>query len=143
MLAHHVPILSFEYHLTDPVQDYCWRAGYSYPVIIGTYTYLLAQWETVVESVLTGDIPCFYDYVNAMDGRKILDQLFAIPNGKIPVSVRIRVTTADARLRSSLVPSSVCIWGAEQAETYGYSPETHWYYYTIPVHAPPDWAVSG
>ncbi len=84
-------------------------------------------------------VPYFYEYLNVMDGRKILDELLAIPHGTIPASVRTRLSLADTQLRSCLTPSPSCIWGIPQAEKHGYSPERHWYYYAIPAHAPTDW----
>ncbi len=56
MLIHHVPILSCEDHFADPLQDHCWKSGYSYPIIIGTYRYLLLQWEALVKSIVAGTV---------------------------------------------------------------------------------------
>jgi hypothetical protein len=91
MLTHQVPIISFEQQLTDPLQDYCWKAGYSYPVITGTFTYLLPQWEATVAAIIAGELPDFYEYLNDMDGRKILDQLLTGPHGHVPEDVQQRI----------------------------------------------------
>jgi hypothetical protein len=118
--------------MNDVVREYLRSKDYADHVIRGGLEGLVRMWEHTVESVATGVAQDRDEYLNDMDGRRILEEALAIA----PVEGRAlwveRVQAADVKIRPHLKPSQECLWGDDNARKYGDSRERDWWYYYEP-----------
>jgi hypothetical protein len=123
---------------SDTVRDYLRLRGAASHVVAGGLEGLLESWERIVEQVEVGYPFTLDDYLNDLDTRDLLEG--AIDRTPDADAARARLTAADARLRSSLVPADECLWGAGVADDEGWSRNTHWWYFSRPRNPGPDLA---
>ena len=91
--------------------------------------------EAVAVSLAAEEPQYYYDYLNDMDGRKILAEVLPLASEEQRTSVEARVSSADATVRAHTEETEECIWGSESAAKHGWSPHIHWWYYRRPkVH---------
>lgn len=62
----------------DEIREHCLRQGYSKPVIHGGLERLVGQWEAVAASLAAQESQYYYDYLNDMDGRRILAEVLPL-----------------------------------------------------------------
>ena len=127
--------------MDDPVRKYCLQMGYAKHVVEGGLEYLLATWERTTEEIGTGYSLGFDDFLNDMDGRRILAEVLVVATEEQKQSIESRLKKADYLFISSTVESLGCIWGKDNEKQLGYSREKDWYYYRVPVGLP-DWSVT-
>jgi hypothetical protein len=128
--------------MNDPVPEYCRRRGYAERVIEGGMRYLVESWEHVVESVVNGEIQFQDDYLNDMDGRQILEEVVTVATSEQKAEFFDRIEIADRRFLAVAVPTEDCIWGDANARKYGWTRETHWwYFYRPPKVEKNDWRL--
>jgi hypothetical protein len=119
--------------MADVVRDYLQSRNYAEPVIRGGLDGLVRNWESVAESVASGESQYRDDYLNDMDGRRILEEAMDVaPDDDKALWVE-RVRTADEKIRLHLRPTKECLWGEDNARKYGYSRNRDWWYYLEPV----------
>jgi hypothetical protein len=125
--------------VTDVVRDYLRSRNYSHLVVRDGLAGLVRSWEAIVASVASGQEQERDDYLNDMDGRRILEEALqvALPEERSQWVERVRV--ADDRIRPHLVPTSACIWGDDNAAQHDYSRERDWWYYHRPQKVAPSW----
>ena len=133
MLSAGVRIIALDEKLEDVVREYCRRREFGHPIVYGTFDCLLKGWERTVNSIVSGKFHFSFDeYLNNMDGRKILEELIEVANNTLPAEIKEQMWQLDCKIRKSLQRSSVCIWGTKNSLKYGYSSQKHWYYFMLP-----------
>lgn len=123
----------------DEIREHCRRQGYSMPVIRGGLERLVGQWEAVAASLAAQESQYYDDYLNDMDGRKILAEVLPLASEEQRTSVEARVSSADATVRAHTEETEECIWGSEPAAKHGWSPHVDWWYYRRPKALGADW----
>ena len=125
--------------MSDTVRDFLVKRGCPDFVVAGGLERLVATWERVVESVCAGEEQYEDDYLNDMDGREILAAALAVAPRHERATFLARVEGADSRIRSCLLPTTECLWGAENARKYGYDRERSWWYFYRPQTVDRSW----
>src|SRR6266571_4266274 len=92
-----------------------------------------------LKSVVSGEAQYQDDYLNDMDGRRILEEALQVAPPEERSKWLEHVRTADERIREHLVSTSECIWGEENAAKHGYSRERDWWYYHRPRSVGQGW----
>jgi hypothetical protein len=85
--------------------------------------HLLECWEKTVRQVEEGWSLPWEDYVNDLDGRRIL--------GEIAMVTPPELAALDHRFCAATTVGE-CLWGEEVAQAEGWDPEKNWYYYRHP-----------
>lgn len=121
--------------MTEPsqaVREYCKRSGFSDQVCRGGLDYLLGSWRRTVDEIVEGYRGLFDEFLNDMDGRRIISEL-------MPIATEVeRSRTIDqlSRLDNSFLDATLeyeaCIWGDDQAAKRRYNRERDWWYYRRP-----------
>jgi len=119
--------------MADVVRDYLQSRNYAEHVIRGGLDGLVRNWEYVAESVAAGETQYRDDYLNDMDGRRILEEAMDVAPAEDKTVWIERVRTADKKIRLHLCPTKECLWGEDNARKYGYSRDRDWWYYLEPV----------
>jgi hypothetical protein len=125
--------------MSDPVRDFLERHQYADSVVAGGLPGLVNAWEAVVNSVARGDVQHEDDYLNDMDGRRILAEALAVAPMEERRRWESRVAVADAAVRRHLVPTTECLWGAANAAKYAYSRDREWWYFHRPRVVDASW----
>ena len=123
----------------DAVRNYLRQKGYADFVVRDGIAGLIERWEDVVASVAAGQEQFQDDYLNDMDGRRILEEALAIAPPAERELWSARLAAADRRIREHLVATKECIWGEENARKYGYIREQDWWYFHRPRVVEPTW----
>ena len=118
--------------MSDIVREYLRSKDYADYVIRDGLEGLVRRWEYVVASVVAGKVQYGDDYLNDMDGRRILEEALAVAPADERSQWAARVQAADDKIRPHLIPSDECIWGDDIARKEGYSRERDWWYYHSP-----------
>src|SRR5687768_3385360 len=126
--------------MNDPVKAFCLQKGYAQHVVEGGLDYLISSWEKTSTETASDYSLGFDDFLNDMDGRRILGEVLQVATEKQKRSIESRLKKADELFFASTVESAACIWGKANEEQLGYSREENWYYYRIPISMP-DWSV--
>lgn len=135
-----IPIgLVAEIQMPDPVRAYCRTKGYAAHVVQGGMPYLVESWERVVESVVSGEVQFQDDYLNDMDGRRILEEALAVASPKQKAQFSERIAAADQRFLAVAVPTKECIWGDENAVKHRWKREKQWWYFHRPPNVEHEW----
>ncbi len=125
--------------MTDPIREYLRSRAYASHVVEGGLEGLVRKWESTVTYVSSGKPQEQDDYLNDMDGRRILAEVLQICSPEEREAWMPRVEAADVKMRAHLVPTHQCIWGEENAVQHGYSRDHDWWYYHRPRNVEPDW----
>ena len=115
----------------DAVARWLRDRGCSDQVVAGGLEGLLARWEAFVDSV-DGYPFALDDYLNDLDARDLLGGALVVAPVAEAEAARERLAVADARMRAQVVPAGGCLWGEAVAEDEGWTPVTHWWYFTRP-----------
>ena len=126
--------------MNDPVKEFCLQKGYAQHVVEGGLDYLTTSWEKTCRQIAAGYSLGFDDFLNDMDGRRILDEVFQVATEEQKQSIQSRLKKADELFIASTAESVACIWGKANEERLGYLRGKNWYYYRIPIGLP-DWSV--
>ena len=128
-------------YMKDPVKEFCLQKGYAQHVVEGGLDYLITSWERTSKQTANGYSLGIDDFLNDMDGRRILGDVLKVASEEQKQSIELRLKEADELFIASTEDSAACIWGKANEEELGYSREKDWYYYRIPIGLP-DWSVS-
>ncbi len=124
--------------IDDPVRSFLQERGCPDSVVRRGLRGLVEAWERTVREVRAGYPLGLDDYLNDMDGRQLIEDVFrTIPVAHTP-TLAGRVREADALLRQHLQPAQECLWGAETATSRGWTPEKQWWYFQRPKKAGPE-----
>jgi hypothetical protein len=126
----------YKVKMIDPIKEYCRKKGYANHVVKGGLKYLVTNWERTVASITNGYSFGLDDYLNDMDGRKILNEVLDIATDEQKNLIEARIKIADESFFSLTSLSPRCIWGELNELKYGYSRDKDWWYYRIPIKLP-------
>lgn len=115
------------------VRELATQRGFSSNVRDGGFEYLLRVWRSTVREVEVGYSALFDEYLNDMDGRKIIDALLPVASESERQKVTTEVRQLDARFFAVTRPVDDCIWGADNARKHGYTRQRDWWYYRVPT----------
>jgi hypothetical protein len=123
---------------TEAVQEFLRARGCSEGVVSDGLEGLVAEWERVAESVHQGyPLDTLDDYLNDMDLRQLIAEALATVPTPTWGALTARLTAADARIRSGLVPAGRCLWGEAIAARRGWSAASEWWYFMRPAQLGP------
>ncbi|WP_088894926.1 hypothetical protein [Leptolyngbya ohadii] len=121
------------------IQEYCKHRKFASFVIENGLDYLIPTWEKTVLEIKTGYTSMREEYLNDMDTRKIIDEVWSLASDEQIEQYQDRLQAADKVYFDSTVPVEDCIWGSENEIKYGYSKEQHWWYYHVPIDKGARW----
>jgi hypothetical protein len=96
----------------------------------------------VVESVKKGYLLTLDDYLNDLDGRQLLEEVLKIAPKEKKEKYKDRIQRIDAKFRTLVKPAGKCLWGAEVAESEGWTPKKNWWYFSRPLKGDPDFLAE-
>jgi hypothetical protein len=114
------------------IREYCTRHGFSERVRDGGLDYLLHGWQLTVSDVVEGYTGLFDEYLNDMDGRRIIDELLPLEDATELRKVEASLPALDDGFIKATLPTSSCIWSEDVAQKHKYQPGRDWWYYRIP-----------
>ena len=102
---------------------------------------MVANWEATAAGVRDGRpaYVMYEEFLNDMDGRRILQECLELLREDEAAPVRRRVARADWLFRDATVPTARCIWGDATAERRGYARDRDWYYFRRPAEVDDSW----
>lgn len=124
--------------MSDPVRDYLQDRGCGEHIVRGGLAGLVEAWEQIVEAVAAGYSLDLDDYLNDLDTRQLLAEVWAVAPLSAQPELQTRVKESDAQLKSLLQPVEECLWGDEVAAVEGWTREENWWYYGFPRNAGTD-----
>jgi hypothetical protein len=122
-------------------------------IVIGGLEGLIAEWESIAESVEGGyPLDTLDDYLNDMDLRELIEEALAAVRGRHDpraeaagalraaggAALDVRLASADARMRSALVAARGCLWGEAIGAKRGWSAAREWWYFMRPARPGPE-----
>jgi hypothetical protein len=119
--------------------EYCRRRGYSDLVVQGGLEYLISSWERTVTEVETGYPGIVLEYINDLDGRRIIHEVWLLTSAEQQIRFGPRLEQADKRFEASTesVEESFSLGVRKNPDRY--PPMVRWLYYRVPTNKPPDW----
>jgi hypothetical protein len=99
---------------------------------------LVEDWEKTIRSVAAGYPMTLDDYLNDLDARQLIADVWIIARDDQRAGVAARLSRADEMMRHATRPVPVCLWGRGVAEEEGWTPTENWWYFARPVHAVPE-----
>lgn len=124
--------------MSDPVRKYLHDSGCGDYIVSGGLAGLVEAWEQVVEAVAQGYHLGLDDYLNDLDTRQLLAEVWDVVPPAEQQRWQPRLDEADARIQSFLQPVEQCLWGDEVADEEGWTREENWWYYNFPANAGAD-----
>ena len=125
--------------MLDSARAYLRAKKYPEHTIDGGLERLLAGWEAVANSVARGEVQYEDDYLNDMDGRRILEDMLDDLSPDQRSMAEKRLASADSLIRPLLIGIDECLWGAENAQKCGYSRDRDWWYFHRPPNVDSSW----
>lgn len=119
-------------HGDDPVRRLLARRGYAQPVVDGGLARLVERWERVAEDTERGYSSTFDEWLDDMDGRRILDEALTVAVDPERAELVPRIEIADRRFARAVEPFGHCVWGRRNARLNGWSPATAPWYFVRP-----------
>ncbi len=101
------------------VHQYCEKRGFSQHVCEGGFDYLVHRWTKIVSAVESGYRLSFYEYLNDLDARKIIDELATHASEAEWRDVEAILPALDTRFLAATLPTGVCICGEHRAMQHG------------------------
>jgi hypothetical protein len=124
--------------MSDSVREFLQDRGCGEHIVSGGLAGLVEAWEQVVAAVAAGYHLGLDDYLNDMDTRQLLADVWVVAPTAERQQFQARVDEADARIQSFLVPADECLWSDEVAAEEGWSRAQNWWYFNYPNNAGAD-----
>ena len=121
----------------DPVRAYLAARGCAPSVIESGLTGLVENWESVVGAVETGYALGLDDYLNDLDVRQLLEEVWGLAFVAERELWGQRLQRADEQMKALVRPGKTCLWGAEVAEEEGWTAIDNWWYFSRPLQGAP------
>ena len=126
--------------LNDPVKAHCKKKGYADFVIEGGLDYLVPNWERTVADIARGYSGWTkWEYLNDMDGRRIIHEVLRVATQDQRNQVAPRIKAADEIYFTNTVAVKDCVWGRRNEKENEYTPEVNWWYYREPKIRDSNW----
>jgi hypothetical protein len=120
------------------------KKGYAGHVVRGGLEGLIKSWDSVTKGLAQAN-PAYLlyeEFLNDMDGRRILRECIELAEPEELHAVEERVAVADSRFRDNTVFTSRCIWGDDNARKHGFSSTVDWYYFRHPNVLNDSWPIE-
>jgi len=127
--------------MSGRVREYLIDEQYPKHVVSGGLPHLVANWEATAAGIRDGSpaYVMYEEFLNDMDGRRILQECLDLLRADEAAAVRRRVAQADQLFRDATLPTAHCIWGDATADERGYSRDKDWYYFRRPEEVDGSW----
>jgi hypothetical protein len=122
----------------EAIQAYCAARRFATFVIKDGLDYLVPRWEDTTLRIKAGYNLTFDEYLNDMDTRRIIDEVWYLASDDQIEQYRERLNEADQDYLSYTVPIQQCIWG----DNRGFDKERHWWYYHLPIKTGSRWRYN-
>jgi len=122
-------------NLPDPVYVFLQSQDLPRSVVEAGLPGLVSAWEKTVRNVAEGFQGGLEDYLDAMDTRDLLAEVWEVATEDQQLMIERRLTAADSRMRDLVVPVAQCLYGDLVAEDEGWTAESHWWYFSRPREA--------
>jgi hypothetical protein len=119
----------------EAIQSYCAERRFATFVIKDGLDYLVPRWEDTVLGIKAGYNLTFDEYLNDMDTRRIIDEVWPLASDDQIEQYRERLNETDQDYLSYTFPIQQCIWGDKR----GFDKERRWWYYHLPNKTGPRW----
>jgi hypothetical protein len=103
---------------------------------------LVERWGQVVAEIERGYTLTFDDYLNDVDLRQLIAQAMRnVPpvHRDTVAPLRAELQALDIRFGAVTEPAEECVWGEVNAADEGWSRDSEWWYYRLPMDRPEDW----
>ena len=117
----------------DAIRRYLERRGSPGFVVTAGLAGLVRRWEGTSRSVRRGYPLGLDDYMNDLDGRQLIAEVFPLAKPAVRKKLRPRVVEADALFKRHSTRTRVCLWGAREANRRGWTSRKNWWYYRLPT----------
>lgn len=128
----HIHTLTEMTEPSQPVREFCKRSGFAEQVCNGGLDYLLGSWRRTVHRIVEGYRGLFDEYLNDMDGRRIINELMPVASEAERARSVELLSTLDNSFLDATLACEACIWGDDQAAKHGYDRNRDWWYYRLP-----------
>lgn len=126
----------------DPVREYLAARGCAPDIVASGLTGLVENWESVVGAVEAGYALGLDDYLNDLDVRQLLEDVWGVASVTERELLSQRLQRADEQMKAVVSPSKTCLWGAEVAEEEGWTANDNWWYFSRPLQGSPDFLAE-
>jgi hypothetical protein len=104
----------------------------SYNVVTYGLNYLIPCWGELAGKADYNDGSIIYEYLNDLDGRRLIDQILAVLPAQNRAEIFSVVESYDKQFVEKTFEVRDCLWGNEAELKHGYSREKNFYYYRAP-----------
>lgn len=118
-----------KYTHTKEIKNYLKEKGYASFVIDKGLNYLIPSWEKSIK--IFSDRDLIYDYINDLDGRKIIDEIIEFLSKEEKQIVQEELERIDTKFKKKTFEINECIYSKRIEEKHGYNRKKNWYYYRI------------
>jgi hypothetical protein len=96
--------------------------------------YLIPEWRKFTNSVSENDGSTIDEYLNDLDGRKIIDTILPLLAGQERDRIMSEIYFYDKQYISKTFEVKDCLWGRENELIHGFTRQTNFYYYRAPQY---------
>ena len=121
------------------IAEYCRRRGFSDNVVEGGLEYLVRGWEWTVEAVETGYTGIVYEYINHLDGRRIIHEIWPLASAEQQICCGPPLEQADKRFEASTESVEESFSLGVRTHPERYPPMVRWLYYRVPKNKDSEW----
>jgi hypothetical protein len=111
------------------VRRYSEARRFSRNIREGGFDYLLRRWTNIVAAVEAGYRLTFYEYLNDLDARRIIDELATHASDEEWAEVEAALPSLDERFRKATQPVNASLYGGSDEQKSKYHPDRDWYYF--------------
>lgn len=116
----------------DPVAKFLRSRGCPPFVVDGGIERLLGKWEAVAAALSATWTFGLEDWLNDLDGRRMLDEIAAAVPGAVGGKAGERMRAADALFTRRTREVAQCLWGPKAAAQLGITAAQQWWYFRVP-----------
>jgi hypothetical protein len=102
----------------------------------GGLSYLLENWQSIVNKIPYDKNYCIYLYMNDLDIRRIIYDIDS--NCRIPEKLAEKIQVLDLFFKKKTIEVTKCVYGSEKSKER-YNKIQYWFYYRLPPERIPDW----
>jgi hypothetical protein len=114
------------------VREFLEARGCSSDVVDGGLPGLVEDWERIAGEMADGYTLGLDDYLNDLDVRQLIEEAMEHAGDAGRRAVAKRLAAADAQVRAVVRTVDECLWGDRVAAASGWSPESNWWYFSLP-----------
>jgi hypothetical protein len=115
------------------VRRYSEARGFSRNVCEGGLDYPMRRWRDIVAAVEAGYRLTFYEFLNDLDARRIIDELATHASDDEWADIEVALPSLDERFMKATQPVNASLYGATDEQKSEYRPDRNWYYFRVPA----------